>query len=162
MVRPGNIAARDELDEPQETLHPDEGDRPPQSQRRPRRRVSLRPRVRQSLLLALNRFHRAALPGRHRKNAADYHPATFQATLTVGNKSKTNGKEDIWNQLTVCAAGMKQLTFWVTPDMMTNIKIPLQTPSTANKPAPAASFNQASIRCWRNYTNRAIGNGCWW
>ena len=45
--------------------------------------------------------------------------------MSVGNKSKKDGKDDIWNQVNVRVNGMKQVTFWITPDMM-NLAVPLQ------------------------------------
>ena len=54
-----------------------------------------------------------------------YKPATFQAYLSVGNKSKKEGKEDIWNQINIRISGMRQVTFWITPELM-NLDLPLQ------------------------------------
>jgi predicted esterase len=49
---------------------------------------------------------------------AGYRPATFQANLSVGNKSKKDEK-DIWNEVNLRVTGMSQVTLWITPDMMT-------------------------------------------
>ena len=51
-------------------------------------------------------------------------PATFQANLSVGNKSKKDEK-DIWNQINVRVSGMKQITFLITPEMTMNLDLPL-------------------------------------
>lgn len=51
--------------------------------------------------------------------AGTYRPATFQATLSVGNRAKTGGKEsDIWNDLNVRVRGVRSVTFWVAHDML--------------------------------------------
>jgi predicted esterase len=55
-----------------------------------------------------------------------YAPATFQASLSVGNKLAKDGKEDIWNQFTIRVSGMKQVTLWITPEMKMNLELPLQ------------------------------------
>jgi pimeloyl-ACP methyl ester carboxylesterase len=52
-------------------------------------------------------------------------PATFQADLSVGNKSEKSGDAKIWNQANLRVSGLKQLTFWITPGMMDFSK-PLQ------------------------------------
>jgi pimeloyl-ACP methyl ester carboxylesterase len=54
-----------------------------------------------------------------------YRPAMFQASLAVGNKSKKEGKEDIWNQINIRVSGMRQVSFWIAPEMM-NLALPLQ------------------------------------
>ena len=64
--------------------------------------------------------HTAAL----RTIPLNYQPATFQANLTVGNKLKKDGKDDIWNQVNVRVNGMKQVTFWITPEMKLNLALP--------------------------------------
>ena len=53
-----------------------------------------------------------------------FKPATFQAGLTVGNKTE-KGEAKIWNQLTIRTHGMKNVTFLVTPDMKMELKHPL-------------------------------------
>jgi pimeloyl-ACP methyl ester carboxylesterase len=48
-----------------------------------------------------------------------YQPATFQANLSVGNVlDKSSGKEKIWNRANVRVNGARQLSFWITPEMM--------------------------------------------
>ncbi len=47
-----------------------------------------------------------------------FKPATFQANLSVGNKSKKSGSADIWNQADIRVSGVKKLTFWITPGLI--------------------------------------------
>jgi pimeloyl-ACP methyl ester carboxylesterase len=48
-----------------------------------------------------------------------YQPATFQASLSVGNLlDKSSGKEKIWNRANLRVKGARQLCLWITPDMM--------------------------------------------
>jgi len=62
----------------------------------------------------------------HRINAfGKFQPATFQASLSMGNeKAGKEGGAKIWNQVNIRATGVKQLSFWVTPGMM-DLKLPL-------------------------------------
>jgi predicted esterase len=48
----------------------------------------------------------------------NFRPATFQANVTVGNKSKKGGSADIWNQADIWVSGVKKLTFWITPGLI--------------------------------------------
>ena len=47
-----------------------------------------------------------------------FRPATFQANLSVGNKSDKSGAAKIWNQADLRVSGVRKLTFWITPGMM--------------------------------------------
>jgi hypothetical protein len=48
-----------------------------------------------------------------------YRPATFQADLSMGNRlDKATGTAKIWNQVNLRCTGVRQLTLWITPDMM--------------------------------------------
>ncbi len=55
---------------------------------------------------------------------SSFRPATFQANLSVGNKIE-KGEAKIWNQLNVHVSGMKQASFWITPEMKMELKHPL-------------------------------------
>ncbi|HZZ78948.1 MAG TPA: PHB depolymerase family esterase [Gemmataceae bacterium] len=50
--------------------------------------------------------------------AGTFRPATFQANLSIGNKSDKSGTAKIWNQVNMRVSGAKKLTFWITPGMM--------------------------------------------
>ena len=56
----------------------------------------------------------------HTKKApSGYRPATFQASLSLGNLlDKSTNKEKIWNRAQVKASGMGQVTLWITPGMI--------------------------------------------
>ena len=56
----------------------------------------------------------------HTKKApSGYKPATFQASLSLGNLlDKSTNKEKIWNRAQVKASGMAQVTLWITPGMI--------------------------------------------
>jgi hypothetical protein len=60
---------------------------------------------------------------REEKWPGTFRPATFQVTLTVGNKSE-KGAAKIWNQLLIRTHGMKSATLLITPGMM-DLKYPL-------------------------------------
>ena len=45
-------------------------------------------------------------------------PATFQANLSLGNKSEKDGSAKIWNRANLRVSGVRQLSFWITPGMM--------------------------------------------
>jgi predicted esterase len=47
-----------------------------------------------------------------------FKPATFQANLSVGNKSEKGGVAKIWNQADVRVSGVKKLSFWITPGLI--------------------------------------------
>jgi dienelactone hydrolase len=59
---------------------------------------------------------------------ANYRPATFQGSIFVGNKSKKDGKGEIWNHVSINATGLKnkKVTFWITPEMNLNMDLPFQ------------------------------------
>ncbi len=57
----------------------------------------------------------------------NYQPATFQANISLGNELvKTTKKDKIWNRIQVRVSGAKQVTLWLTPDMIDFTK-PLET-----------------------------------
>lgn len=47
-----------------------------------------------------------------------FRPATFQANLSVGNKSEKGGAAKIWNQADIRVSGVKKVTFWITPGLI--------------------------------------------
>ena len=53
-----------------------------------------------------------------------YKPATFQANISLGNKSKGKDEALIWNQLNVRVSGMKNVSFWIQHGTM-DLKHPL-------------------------------------
>lgn len=74
-----------------------------------------------------NRFYwlrgDAFLPGTqndHQSKIAStgYRPATFQAYLSVGNKSVGKDEAQIWNQVLLRVSGMKSVSLMISPDMM--------------------------------------------
>jgi hypothetical protein len=56
----------------------------------------------------------------HRSNkwATSYVPATFQASLSVGNEKDAKAGAKIWNQANLRVTGAKSLSFWIMPGMM--------------------------------------------
>jgi pimeloyl-ACP methyl ester carboxylesterase len=49
----------------------------------------------------------------------NFQPATFQANLSVGNSLvKSSGEAKIWNRANLRVNGARQLSFWITPEMM--------------------------------------------
>src|SRR5262249_36011471 len=50
-----------------------------------------------------------------------FKPASFDATLSVGNKSE-KGDAKIWNQLIVRTHGVRNVTFLITPEMKMELK----------------------------------------
>lgn len=75
--------------------------------------------------LRADNFSASVLDDHRTKNFSGKHrPAMLQANLSVGNKTE-KGEAKIWNQLTVRAQGMKNLTFLITPEMKMDLKHPL-------------------------------------
>lgn len=47
-----------------------------------------------------------------------YVPATFQANISMANKSKKDGTSDIWTMADLRVTGAKKISFWITPGMI--------------------------------------------
>ncbi|MSU78146.1 MAG: alpha/beta hydrolase [Gemmataceae bacterium] len=52
--------------------------------------------------------------------AGGYKPATFQGNISLGNKKGANGKPEIWTQLNLRVYGLKNVSFWITPGLITD------------------------------------------
>ena len=63
---------------------------------------------------------RPSMPEGHNSEdvAANFKPATFQAQFSPGNETASNKEAKIWNQFNVRVSGLKQVTLWITPNMM--------------------------------------------
>lgn len=59
------------------------------------------------------------------KWGTNFQPATFQASLSVGNDKDSKGNAKIWNQVSINARGVRGLTLMITPGMM-DLSKPLQ------------------------------------
>ncbi len=50
--------------------------------------------------------------------AGGFKPATFQGNITIGNEKGAIGKPKIWTQLNLRVGGLKNVSFWITPGLI--------------------------------------------
>jgi predicted esterase len=72
----------------------------------------------------------------HRNNnIGRFQPATFQASLSMGNQKDNKDGAKIWNQVNIRTTGVKQISFWITPGMM-DLKLPLSVRVNGQQAGP--------------------------